>query len=291
MNQDVPRWEVVGATRDKLGESPLWHPNEQALYWIDFFGPLVHRRHLASGAYRSWRVAERGNIGAIALATGGRLILALDGGLALFDPESGASKPLADPNAGRPGISYNDAKVDRDGNLWCGTFDIAERAPRGILYRLARDGNASIGDSGFVVCNGPAFSPDGTILYFSDSIGRRILAYDLERVSGRLSVPRTLVAFGPDDGMPDGLCVDSQGVLYCAHYGGGRVTCFDPDGAVQRILRLPVRNVTSCCLGNRDLRTLYVTTGEHNGANPLDGALFSLSVAVPGLPEPICLTS
>ena len=152
----------------------------------------------------------------------------------LFDPKSERLVPFADPNGGRPGIGYNDAKVDRDGRYWVGTFDLAERSPRGILYRLEADGRAVVGDSGFMVCNGPAFSPAGDRMYFSDSVGRRLLAYDLDRTSGALSMPSLLVQFGEADGMPDGLCVDSSGALYCAHYGGGRVSRFGPDGEAAR---------------------------------------------------------
>ena len=124
-------------------------------------------------------------------------------------------------------------------------------------------------------------------MYFSDSVGRRLLAYDLDRTSGALSMPSLLVQFGEADGMPDGLCVDSSGALYCAHYGGGRVSRFGPDGALLDVLPLPVKNVTSCCLGGQALDTLYVTTAENGGAHPLDGALFACTVEVPGLPEPL----
>ena len=81
--------------------------------------------------------------------------------------------------------------------------------------------------------------------------------------------------------------MDSSGAIYCAHYGGGCVTRFSPEGELLEVLKLPVRNVTSCCLGGAGLDTLYVTTAENCGAHALDGALFSRAVAVPGLPEPL----
>ena len=162
-----------------------------------------------------------------------------------------------------------------------------ESAPRAILYRLDAEGRATVGDSGFIVCNGPAFSPTGDILYFSDSAGRRLLAYDLDRATGALSESHVLVQFSEADGMPDGLCVDSAGAISCAHYGGGRVTRFSPAGEILEVLPLPVRNITSCCLGGTALDTLYVTTAEDGGTNPLDGALFARKVAVTGLPEPL----
>lgn len=213
-------------------------------------------------------------------------MLALNDGVYFYDTAIGCPILLADPNAGRPGLCYNDAKVDRDGCYWVGNYEVTERAPRAMFYRIDDEGNATVGDSGFVVCNGPAFSPSGEILYFSDSAARRILAYDLDRKTGALSAPRVLVQFGETDGMPDGLCVDSAGAIYCAHYGGGRVTRFSPRGEPLAVLPLPVRNVTSCCLGGPALDTLYVTTAEDGGAHRLDGALFATKVAVAGLPEP-----
>jgi sugar lactone lactonase YvrE len=280
-------WEVIGATRDRLGESPLWHPQEAALYWIDFYGPIIRRYDPASGALREWRLPSGATVGSLAFSHDGTLLLARDGGVFRFDPAEERLTFWADPNEGRPGIGYNDATVDRDGRYWVGTYELGEREPRAILYQLRRDGRASVGDSGFVVCNGPAFSPDGGAMYFSDSVGRRLLVYELDRVSACLSAPRVFARFEAADGLPDGLCVDSSGAIYCAHYGGGRITRFSPEGELLEVLELPVRNVTSCCLGGARLDTLYVTTAENVGAHALDGALFSRSVSVPGLPEPL----
>jgi sugar lactone lactonase YvrE len=280
-------WRVIGEARDRLGESVLWHADEKALYWVDFYEPGVRRLDPVTGDFQRWRLDVTATIGSLAFAAGGRLLVAIDGGVYLFDPSSGDLSRFADPNQGRPGIGYNDAKVDRDGRYWIGTFDIAEAAPRGMLYRVDGVGRAVVGDGGYVVCNGPAFSPAGDILYFSDTAGRRILAYDLDRVTGGLSVPRVFATFGEANGMPDGICTDSAGTLYCAHYGGGRVTVTEAGGRRRETWPLPVRNVTSCCLGGPDLATLYVTTAEDGGRHPLDGALFARRVDVPGIPEPL----
>jgi len=280
-------WQVIGDTRDRLGESPLWHPRENALYWIDFYGPTVHRLDPETGVHWQWKLDAAPTIGSLCFTDDGRLLLALENGVYLFDTADEQLTFVADPNMGRPGIGYNDAKVDRDGRYWVGTWELSERAPRAILFRIDSDGRATVGDSGFIVCNGPASSPSGETLYFSASAGRRLLAYDLHRLTGVLSEPRVLVQFGDGDGMPDGLCVDSAGAIYCAHYGGGRVTRFSPAGERLEVLPLPVRNVTSCCLGGTALDTLFVTTAENAGASPLDGALFARKVAVTGLPEPL----
>jgi sugar lactone lactonase YvrE len=186
-------------------------------------------------------------------------------------------------------VSYNDAKMDHFGRYWMGTFDIKETEPRGILYCISQDGTWSVGDSGFAVCNGPAFSPDGRTLYFSDSAGRRLLAYDVSGDTTRLANRRVLVQFGDGEGMPDGLTVDADGDIWCAQYGAAKVGCFAPDGSRRHSIALPCQAVTSCCFGGADLSTLYITTGPTKGEPPEahGGGLFACRPGVTGLAEPL----
>lgn len=280
-----PDWRIVTDSRDKLGEGVLWNASTGDLVWVDFYGPTLHRRS-SDGKQRDWSFPQFSNVGSLAFGDDGRLLLAFDRGLFRFDPRDSALAEFSDPNQQRAAIGYNDGKVDRSGHLWIGTFDVAEAAPRAILYRLDADGGWQIGDSGFVVCNGPAFSPRGDVLYFNDTIGRQTLAYDLDG-GGRLSRRRVLQSFADEDGMPDGLCVDAEGCVWCALYGGGKVVRLSPTGERLDTLPLPVPNVTACCLGGPDLRTLFVTTGRTNEEAKDDGgALFATSVDVAGLVEP-----
>ncbi|PZF75404.1 SMP-30/gluconolactonase/LRE family protein [Aestuariivirga litoralis] len=283
---------IVAQTRDRLGESPLWHQAEQAIYWTDLYGPILHRLG-RDGRIESWTIPGTSFIGSFVFASGGRVMLAIDTGLALFEPGSGRITPFADPNAAREGVIYNDSKIDRQGRLWVGTLDLAEAEPRGMLYCVDAEGNARLGDGGFTVCNGPAFSPDGGVLYFSDSVGRRLLAYDLAPGTPVLRNRRVFAALGPDDGIPDGLTVDAEGGLWCAHYGAGRLTRFAPDGTVLMVIDLPCPIVTSMGFGGPDMTTLYVTTGWSPGVTRAEdetgpgGALLAFDTGIRGLPEPV----
>jgi sugar lactone lactonase YvrE len=285
-------WTIAARTQDRLGESALWHPRERAIYWADFYGPVLHRLPLGARTVESWRIRDSSTVGSFAFASGGRLVLALDRGLTLFDPASARSMVIADPNGRRDGVSYNDGKVDRSGRLWVGTFDMAERDPRGILYCVDRHGRVTVADSGFVVCNGPAFSPDGGTLYFSDTAGRRILAYEIAGDQPRLLNRRLFAAMSADQGFPDGLTVDMSGDVWCALYGAGRIARYAPDGGLKEMHRLPCPAVTSCSFGGEGLSTLYVTSGWSPGVGrPEDephqgGCLFSIEVDAQGLPEP-----
>jgi sugar lactone lactonase YvrE len=281
---------IVCQNRDRLGESVLWHPEEQALYWIDFYEPAVRRWTPGADVPQSFRLGKSKTIGALAFGMVGRLLVVLDEGVHWFDKESGGLELFADPNQHRDGVSYNDAKVDRQGRLWVGTYDMEERDPRGVLYRVDGLGQAALADSGFVVSNGPAFSPDGAILYFSDTVGRQLLAYRLDAETGRLSERRQFAALDDAGGVPDGLCVDCEGGVWCAIYGGARVLHFTPGGQIDQVIEVPPANVTSCCLGGDDLRMLFIASGEGpaNRAPDLihDGALLAVAVEVPGVPEP-----
>ena len=285
-------WQVCAQTHDRLGESILWHPAEQALYWIDFYGPFVHRQKQAQGPVETWKIDAGKAIGSLVFADRGRLILALDNGLYLFDPATGKTTPFADPKKGRADIGFNDGKVDRAGRYWVGTYDVPEVAPNAVFYRVAADGTSVVVDQGFVVCNGPSFSPDNRKLYFSDSVGRSILVYDIGQ-DGTLSGKRSFFQFGPDDGLPDGLTVDSAGNVWCALYAGSKVICLDPQGTIKLSLPLPAAHVTSLCLGGAGLKTLYVTTGwgagttEETKERDIGGAVFMRPADIPGLPEPI----
>lgn len=283
-------WQVGARTHDRLGESALWHLQEQALYWIDFYGPSVHR--LKDGDVKTWTLGVGKMIGSLILADEGRLILAIDQTLHLFDPHTGKLTRFGGLAPGNDGLAFNDGKVDRAGRYWLGTFEITETKPEASFYRVSSRGELSLVESGFIVCNGPSFSPDNRILYFSDSVGRRILAYDLDS-SGDLSRRRTFHQFAADDGMPDGLAVDSEGHLWCALYGAGKVVRLSPSGDITLSLSAPAANVTSLCFGGPDLRALYLTSGWSNGTTEATkqqddgGCLFTRQVECAGLPEPV----
>jgi sugar lactone lactonase YvrE len=157
-------WQIVAKTRDRLGESAMWHPREKAIYWVDWYGPTVYRLRAGDKRPASWTIAGATILGSLVFLKDGRLLLALDTGLKVFDQASENLEDFADPNEGRAGVSYNDSKVDRFGRYWVGTFDMPETEPRGVLYCVDSQGRFTLGDSGFPVCNGPAFSPQGNRL-------------------------------------------------------------------------------------------------------------------------------
>jgi sugar lactone lactonase YvrE len=280
-----------------LGESPVWHPDEQVLYYCDIPGHRLHRLDPASGRLDTWQFDT--DVACCAPARSGGLVLALRDGLWRFDPASGERRLLGpapyDPQRER----YNDGRCDPAGRFWCGTIYEPRDAPRAALYCLAPDGRVSRRAGDVTVSNGLAWSPDGRTMYWSDTKAHRIDALDFDPATGTLSGRRPFARFAPRSedqpldaygGRPDGAAVDSEGNYWTAMFEGGRLLQLSPAGEVLREVRLPVRCPTMPCFGGPDLRTLYVTTARHHrpadelAAQPWAGCVLQLTVDVPGLP-------
>ena len=274
----------------QTGESPVWVPEEQALYWTDIPGKTLNRFDPATGANRVWPMPEE--VGSFALREGGGLIAALRSGFALIDLERGQIERLIDPEADRPENRFNDGRCDRQGRFWAGSMNEPRDARSGALYRLDSDHRCQRMADDVMVANGLAFSPDDRVMYWSDSRALTIWAFDFDAASGAIANRRIFARLAPHQGGPDGAAVDAEGGYWSACYRGARVMRFRPDGTIERKIRLPVSRVTMCAFGGPDLRTLYITSarGGLSAADlerePLAGGIFALQVDVAGLPEP-----
>jgi sugar lactone lactonase YvrE len=297
---DVPL-ECVWRAEAVLGEGPVWLPAKQQLLWVDVKSQLVHLYSPDENLHCSYLLPEP--IGACLPAVDGRFLCALKSGLMLLDlPDHAGSEvcrikpaaltPFADPEPKLAGNRFNDAKIDGQGRLWVGSMDDREQDPTGALYRVNWDGNWQLMDQGYIVTNGPAFSPDGRTLYHTDTFAGEIHAFDLD-TAGELSGKRLHIKIPPVDGFPDGMTVDNEGYIWLAHFAGGRLTRFDPSGRAVSILRLPVSNVTSCAFGGPNLDRLYITTARWTldddaiAAEPLAGGLFMAEVDCRGAASPV----
>ena len=282
--------ERIGETNDLLGEGPLWDVAEQALYWVDSTGCVLHRLDWASGERRDWDLP--GMIGSLALRTGGGALLALQNGFHFFDFESGEATLIADPEAGDERTRFNDGKVDRQGRFMAGTMGITIRDPGiGTLYRLDSDGTVTAFDSGIGVSNGPCFSPDGKTFYFSDSAARSIYVYDYDTETGTPSNRRILVDVAELDSAPDGCTVDADGNLWSALVRSGHIGQFTPEGELLQRINMPCKIPSSAMFGGPDLDILFVTSISNSGGNvaegPMEGGLFAIhGLDAKGIAEP-----
>jgi gluconolactonase len=172
---------------------------------------------------------------------------------------------LADKYQGKRLNSPNDAVYKSDGSLYFtdpqyGLFDEKKKELdfQGI-YRLSADGRLQLLNKELSRPNGLAFSPDEKTLYVANSDPEKKLwmAYDVAG-SGTLSNGRVFsdVMAEKEEGLPDGLKVDTQGNVYCT--GPGGVWIFSSDGKHLGTIK-PAEVPANCHWGDADGKTLYMT--------------------------------
>jgi sugar lactone lactonase YvrE len=280
---------ALGGARCHVGENPLYDEARDRLFWIDVREtPAIHAITLSTGAEAAWPMRE--DIGSIALAGDDRLLVALRSGFAFFDCGNGVLTPIVDPEPGLPHNRLNDGKCDATGRYWCGSMNPESGTADGSLYVLDRDLQCRKVLDDLVTPNGIAWSDDGATMYLADTRRGQIYAFGFDAEEGRLSNRRIFADLGAMPGGPDGATLDADGYLWSAQFDGGCLVRYAPDGAMDRIVRLPVTKPTSCGFGGQGYRKLYVTTATRDlsdddlRAEPLAGRMLVLDVGVAGRP-------
>ncbi|WP_308610329.1 SMP-30/gluconolactonase/LRE family protein [Massilia frigida] len=325
MEQPVCLWPVG----TELGEGPIWHGASHSVYFVDIRGRQVHRcapdgsqrqsgnapgragfivpaaatlnsvvpaprRHSAGTQVRSVATGGSENLGPRLRGGdggdgGAGFIVGLDDGLYHFNEQTGAFSPLRHIEADLPNNRFNDGFAAADGSLWFGSMDVGETEPTGSLYSLHPGGRLTSVDSGYIITNGPAMSPNGKTLYHTDTLARNIYAFDV-LPDGTATRKRLFVATaGP--GHPDGMAVDADGSIWVAMFRGARIDRYNPAGELTGTIAFPVSNITKLAFGDADLRTAFVTTAwkglseDERAREPLAGALFAFRTDTPGLAQ------
>jgi len=273
-----------------LGEGPLWSARDQAIYWTDIKVKKLNRYRLADGTTQSWDMPD--TIGwAVERRNKPGFVIGLAHAIveATLDPFKLVQR--CDLETTLPGNRLNDAKVDPKGRVWFGTMNDAEKQKSGAFYRLDPDFSVHQVDHGYICANGPTFSPDGAIVYHTDSTLREIYRFDV-RPDGSLANKRVFTRFSEEEGFPDGMTTDRDGCLWVAHWGGWRITRFRADGSRDRVVPMPVSQVTSCTFGGDRLDRMFVTSARIGlndaqlAKEPLAGGLFEIDPGTTGLPTP-----
>jgi sugar lactone lactonase YvrE len=284
--------EHVVTAQNEVGESPRWDAQSQTLYWADIGPrPQVFSYRPATGEHHSYPIGLP--ITGWAQRAAGGFILATKVGLWFWNPETNLGQFIVDPEADNPAVRFNDALADRQGRFWAGsTNDVQMDTRDGSLYRLDPDGSLHTMDHDLARANGIGWSPDNKTLYVTAQFAYETYAWDFDPATGDIANRRVFARVTPQDGLPDGLTVDSEGGVWSALWGGWRLLRYDPDGKVERELRLPVPNPTAAMFGGPDLDELYITTAwylldeSERRAAPHSGDLFRARLGIRGLPEP-----
>lgn len=271
-----------------LGEGVIWHPDENAVYWLDIVKSVLYRLD-ESGNKSQWQLHD--NPSAIVPCRQGGLLATNRHGVCHIDTGRGAISKRIGLESELASNRFNDGTSDALGQFWFASMDDSETANTGAFYRLTTAERVECVDVFGKACitNGPAISTCGSWIFFTDTLEKKIFRAPLNK-DGSPGKPMLFIDFTPYSGYPDGMCTDSQGGLWVCHFGGGRITRFNESGASDTTLMVPVPNVTKCTFGGNNMQTLYITTAAKALSDtereryPLSGGLFSVDVPFSGRP-------
>jgi sugar lactone lactonase YvrE len=285
--------EAVACSTDQhlLGEGARWDARRDELLRVDIMAGRIFRDRLADDgdviSVRSYQVP--GTVGAIAPVQGDDgWVLAANRSFGYLSPDGSMHRLTND--VAPPKTRMNDAACDPQGRLWAGTLADDHHVGGGALYRLGRDGRTDLVLDGLTISNGLGWSPDGATMYLADSRPRVVHAFSFDGDGGTISNGGVIFTVPEDVGAPDGLTVDTDGDLWVAIYGGGRVRHYSADGELREELHVPARETTSCAFAGPGLRRLYVTTATENWsdeqrrAEPTAGLVYRIDTDSTGRP-------
>ncbi len=231
---------------------------------------------------------HRRGIGGMAPHAAGGLVIS--GRNIAFKGFDGAdTKVLLDNDVAPEAVGFNDLTTDAKGRIYVGSLAFSaadpDSAPKpAYLHMIDLDGSAHTLAPDIQLTNGLGFSPDGSLLYHSDSLTHAVWVYDVA-ADGGVGPRREFARVDTDlpGAIPDGLAVAEDGSVWVAIAHGGSVIAFAADGSERTRIAVPIPMVTSVCFGGADLRDLYIVTGSRDSGRDDAGTVYRTSVDVAGL--------
>jgi D-xylono/L-arabinono-1,4-lactonase len=282
------RWTLMSAVEItaaadvdcELAENPLWDDAEKCVCWTDIPAGRIFR--LKPAASECECIYRGDPVGGFTLQEDGSLLLFRVNDISVRKPDGTVHRVREVEDNSM--VRFNDVCADPAGRVFAGTIGATPES--GGLYRIDLDGAITKLFSGTGCSNGMGFSPDLKLFYWTCSTTRRIFQFDFDPGSGALSERRLFYKAAPEEGIPDGLAVDSEGCVWSARWGGGSVARHAPDGRVIGRLQFPETNITSLCFGGENLDELFVTAAKDEGAEAKAAkALFHARVNIGGQRE------
>jgi sugar lactone lactonase YvrE len=246
----------------ELAEGPVWDAGRQRLLWVDILAGDVHAFDPVSGARSQFSAGLP--VGSVGLATGGGLVLAVVDGFAVCGPDGEQLTRLPGLRTDATAVRFNDGKPDPWGGFCAGTMQWRSESEPGCLYRLSASGEVSELVRGVRISNGLDWTDDRRRFYYVDSPSGGVDCFTVDPETGTLTGRRRFADIPPALGVADGLTIDADGGVWVAIFGGGELRRYTPDGRLDRVVSLPVSQVTSAAFGGPDLGVLYITTAHEN---------------------------
>jgi sugar lactone lactonase YvrE len=271
----------------ELAEGVIWDDFHGLVRWVNIWAGEILSAILEAGLLTSITATRVGQTaGAVALAADGGILVAGARGLITISPE-GIRTDGPDLLGDRVHVRFNDGAVDPHGRFIVGTVSLGEPTGGEQLLRISPDGTMEVLRSDVQLSNGIAWSPDGQTIYHVDTLARTVSSHPYD--AGDFIDPahwQTVLDDFP--ALPDGLTVDSEGMLWVAQWGGGCVLCYTPQGELLASVEVDATQVSCAGFVGPGLDTLAITTateGLSHDTGDASGAIFVADVGVRGVPE------
>lgn len=275
--------ELIADYACRTGEGPLWHPDEQKLYWVDIPNGRIFRYDPATDTHEQCYDGEV--VGGFTVQADGALLLFMKKGAVKIWRE-GQLTTVVDEIPEERDSQFNDVIADPAGRVFCGTMPTKDRLGR--LYRLDTDGTMTKLLDEIGCSNGMGFTPDRKGMYYTDSPKLEIYLFDYDGATGAITNQRVFVRTSEDEGVPDGMTVDAEGYVWSARWDGNCLVRYAPDGTEDQRIQFPAKKVSSVIFGGEDYTDIYVTTAggdKKETDGPDAGALFRVNLGIRGVPE------
>lgn len=276
-----------------LGEGPLWHPARKSVFWVDIESMILYEYQFETGQNLSYRFDRR--VSLVVRHTDGNLLLGFQGGIGYFNPDTGLLRMLHNIEIDLPNHRCNDGGCDANGRLWVGTMERTYKTGAGSLYSIDHDTQPVKKKNNISISNGLVWSADNTKMYFIDSPTQKVQLFNFSKDAGDIHFVKICIDIPKEMGTPDGMCIDEEGMLWIAHWGGYGVYRWNPGtGECIEKIEVPAPNVTACTFAGEQLDQLVITTARQDmndadlGTWPLSGSLFTAFPGVRGRPGNLC---
>jgi len=272
--------EIVAKKINILGEGPTWDEKSRRLYWVDIAGKKFYFLNPDSGRIKIFFAI--GMISSIVTTSKENILAATeDHSLYLID-RTGKHSLVTTVESESAHTRFNDGKVDPFGRYVAGTMDMQEKNPIGSLYVFSgKDVKKILGN--LTISNGMAWDVKNQIFYHIDSPTKKVNKYYYDK-NMNIELIGTAIDFKREIWVPDGMSIDLEGNLWVAHWGGGKISIWNPNkGRKIEQISFPAKNITSCTFGGDGFSDLYVTSAASKDSSDLGGTLFRIRTDVEGL--------
>lgn len=270
---------------DRIGEAATWLPALGLFLWVDIDNGILHQYCPDNETVKDHTFPEMVSAVIPWKDHGLEVILAMKNRFVSYHLANRTYTTLLELPGLHPGLRTNDCKASPEGRLWCGIMHINEHYKTGSLCCVERDLSWNPVLRKQYIPNGMVWSRRGDRMYYADSGRACIEEYAYDRISGTIDFLRTVVRVPQEYGVPDGMTIDANGLLWVAHWGGSGVYIWNPaDGCLVDKVEVPVPRVASCTFGGESGNQLFITTALAGlsaadlKAYPLSGSLFVAEV-------------